>query len=174
MRIGSIDINGNLYVFAVLGVLFGLAFLFGEARLRRVVVAMLVGLFAADQLTDFAITQIGHIGLKDLDPTLVRLGLLLLVMLALSLGKVSASGGRFSVRSFVLATTASATFIAYTNSFLALTSRESSVTEYNLIAIAVNNQSWWLTSLIAWLVVLHIFKQKSKDDDEGGKKGKKK
>ena len=175
MLFGSIAVNGNVFVFAVLGLFLGCGLLFGEARLKRVTIGALVGLFAADQLADFAATQLGNAGLDIDDQAVLKLALLLLVAIPLSLGKAVSVGGRFSIRSIVLGMLAGTTVVAYVSNFVADTLLQELQTEYNLIALATDNRSWWLAGLMLWLIILHVWKPKSKDDDDGkGKKGKKK
>ncbi len=175
MLFGSIAVNGNVFVFAVLGLFLGCGLLFGEARLKRVTIGALVGLFAADQLADFAATQLGNAGLDIDDQAVLKLALLLFVAIPLSLGKAPSVGGRFSIRSIVLGMLAGTTVVAYVSNFVADTLLQELQTEYNLIALATDNRSWWLAGLILWLIILHVWKPKSKDDDDGkGKKGKKK
>lgn len=151
-----------------------MSFLFGETRLKRIALAVLVGLFAADQLTDFVMTQTVTF-LKITDPAIMKLALLTVVAIPLSLGKAPSVGGRFSIRSTVLAILTATTLIAYTQSYLGNSLREQLVMDYNLVAIAANNRLWWLSGLIIWLIFLTLWKKKSKLDDDGkkGKKGKK-
>lgn len=175
MLFGSIAVNGNVFVFAVLGLFLGCGLLFGEARLKRMAIGALVGLFAADQLADFAATQLGHAGFEIDDQAVLKLALLLLVAIPLSLGKAPSVGGRFSIRSIVLGMLAGTTVVAYVSNFVADTLLQELQTEYNLIALATDNRSWWLAGLMLWLIILHVWKPKSKDDEDGkGKKGKKK
>lgn len=171
MQLGSYTLDANLYVFAIVGGFLLMAFLFGEARLKRIALAILAGLLAADQLTEFVITQAQPI-LRLNDPTVVRFGLLILVAIPLSLGKLVSVGGRFSIRSFGLALLTSATLIAYTHSYLTGGMLDQLSTDYNLVAIAVDHQYYWLSGLLLWLIILQLWKKRSKDDDD--KKGKKK
>lgn len=174
MRIGSFTLDANLYVFVIVGGLLLLAFLFGEARLRRIALAVIAGLFAADQLSALAATQLANVGWKNANDLIVHLGVLALVAIVLSLGKTVSVGGRFSLRSFVLAILLGATLIAYTQSYLDFAAQETLATDYNLIAIASSHRLLWLIGLLVWLMFLQLWKKKSKDDDDGkGKKGKK-
>lgn len=174
MRIGNFALNANLYIFIVVGGFFLLAFLFGEARLKRIALAVIAGLFAADQLTQFAMTQASGV-LKLTDPAIIQMALLLIVAVPLSIGKSVSVGGHFSVRNFILALLLAVTVVAYTQSYLPAIIREQMSTDFNLVAIAVNNKLYWLSGLLAWLILLSIWKKKPKlEDDKKGKKGKKK
>ncbi len=175
MQFGNFVLNANLYIFIVVGGCLLLAFLFGETRLRRIALAIIAGLFAADQLTQFAMTQTSSV-LKLTDPAMVQLALLLIVAVPLSLGKSVSVGGHFSIRSFILALLLAATVVAYTQSYLPNGVREQMSTDFNLVAIAVNNKLYWLSGLLAWLILLSVWKKKPKLEDDGkkGKKGKKK
>lgn len=172
MRIGSIALDANLLIFAVLGGFFVLAFLFGEARLKRIALALIAGLFAADQLGSFTSTQLAHLAQGSLELATIKLGILVLVAGALSLGKSPSVGGHFSLRSFMLAALSAAVLIAFTQSYLDFGTQAQVSSDYNLVAIAVNNKSWWLAGLLLWLIILQFWKKKSKEDDD--KKGKKK
>ncbi len=175
MHFGSIALNANVFVFAVFGLFVGCGILFGEARLKKLTIGFLVGLFVADQLADFVVTQLAHASVTINDPSLVKLILMLAAVIPLSIGKTPSVGGRFSIRSIVLAVLAAATVVAYTSNFVSIEVLQELQTEYNLIAIATDNHSWWLAGLLVWLIVLHVWRPKSKDEDEGkGKKGKKK
>lgn len=173
MQFGSFTLDANVYVFVILGGFLLMAFMFGEARLKRIALGLLAGLLAADQLTDFAMTQTGSI-IKITDPAVMSFILLLAVAVPLSLGKTPSVGGRFSIRSFALAILTAAALIAYTHSYLGSGVREQLIVDYNLVAIASNNKSWWLSGLLIWLIVLQLWKKKAKlDDDDPKKKGKK-
>lgn len=175
MYFGSLTLDANFFVFAVLGLFLGCGILFGEARLKRVVTGALIGLFAADQLADFVATQLSNAKVDIDDQAVLKIALLLIVAIPLSLGKAPSVGGRFSIRSIVLAVFAAMTVIAFVSNFLSDTLLGELETEYNLIALATDNRSWWLAGLLLWLVILHVWKPKSKDDDDGkGKRGKKK
>ncbi len=174
MQLGTLNFSPNLYIFAIIGGFFVFAFLFGEARLKKIAMAILAGLFVADQLAAFAATQLAHAGIKNLDIATVKIALLILTAVPLSLGKAAGSGGRFSIRSFVLALLTAATLIAYTQSYMEIGLQIRLSTDYNLVAIAVANRPWWLAGLVLWLIILQVWKKKSKDDEDGGKKGKKK
>ena len=173
MRFGSIVLNANVYVFVIVGSFLGCAMLFGEARLKRIAMALLAGLFAADQLSGFVGVQLGHAGFKSVDTAIIKLAILGLVTLALSLGKAPSVGGRLSLRTLILALTSAATLIAYTSSYLGVGAQTELTMEYNLVAIATDNRSWWLIGMLLWLIILQVWKKKS-SDDEDGKKGKKK
>jgi len=47
MQFGPLNIDGNIYVFAVIGIFFLLAFIFGEGRLKRIATALLAGFFSS-------------------------------------------------------------------------------------------------------------------------------
>ncbi|MEI7818951.1 MAG: hypothetical protein WCI47_02430 [bacterium] len=174
MQFGSIGMNANVYVFAILGGFLAFAIVFGEARLKKIAIALLVGFFAADQLADFVGTHLSRVGVKSVDDAMMHVILLTVVAVPLSLGKASGQGGRFSLRSIILAFLVGSTLIAYTHSYLAVAMQEQLSTEYNLIAIAADNRLWWLSGLILWLIILQLWKKKEPDEDGKGKKGKKK
>lgn len=174
MQFGPLSIDGNIYVFAVVGGFFILAFLFGEGRLKRIATGLLAGFFVADQLGGFLAKQLGQSG-QALDPALVQLIVLLVVTIGLSLGKAASVGGRFGLRSFILAFLTAATLIGYTQSYLAQDVATKVLDEYNLIALASENRLWLLTAMTVWLIIITVWKRKVKDDDDKkGKKGKKK
>jgi len=105
----------------------------------------------------------------------VQLVVLLVVTVGLSLGKTPSVGGRFGLRSFVLAFLTAATLIGYTQSYLAHDISTKVLEEYNLIALAAENRLWLLTAMTGWLILITVWKRKTKeDDDKKGKKGKKK
>ena len=172
MRFANIDLNANIWVFATLAAFFIMAFMFGEAKLKRITLAVLVGIFAADQLAQYAMTQL-HSLINVADIGTWKFVIFGITALPLTLGKSVSVGGHFSIRSFVLAFLASVTVIAYGVSFLAASTQSQLSTEYNLVAIAANNQLAWLSGLLGWLIVLQVWKKKSKLD-EGNGKGKKK
>jgi|GEM_PF-5472281 len=174
MRFASFSLNANLYVILIVGAFLAAGLLFGEARLKRIAMAVLAGLFVADQLSGFFATQLARVGLKDVDMALLQFILLFVTTGLLSIGKVSGGGGRLSIRTLVLAVTSAATLIAYSSSYFGAVVQAELSTDYNLVAIAVDNRSWWLAGMVVWLAVLQIWKKKSPDDDDGGKKGKKK
>ncbi len=175
MQFGSLNVDGNVYVFAVVGAFFVLAFLFGEGRLKRIATALLAGFFVADQLGGFLAKQLDASISGPIDPASVQLIVLLVVTLGLSLGKTPSVGGRFGLRSFILAFLTAATLIGYTHSYLAQEAASKVLNEYNLIALAADNRLWLLTAMTAWLIIITLWKRKTKDDDgKKGKKGKKK
>ncbi|MFO0955359.1 MAG: hypothetical protein U0526_02375 [Candidatus Saccharibacteria bacterium] len=174
MQFGSLSIDANLYVFAIIGGFFLMAFLFGEGRLKRIAAAVLVGLFAVDQLSELVVTQLDKLGLKTLELATVQLALLAVVAITLSLGKTVSVGGRFGLRSFILAFLTSATLIAYTQSYLKPEVGSKVLENYNLVALAANNRLYLLAATITWLIIITVWKRKIKDDDDAkGKKGKK-
>lgn len=175
MQFGSLNVDGNVYVFAVVGAFFVLAFLFGEGRLKRIATALLAGFFVADQLGGFLAKQLDASISGPIDPASVQLIVLSVVTLGLSLGKTPSVGGRFGLRSFILAFLTAATLIGYTQSYLAQEAASKVLNEYNLIALAADNRLWLLTAMTAWLIIITLWKRKTKDDDDKkGKKGKKK
>ena len=97
MHFGSIALNANVFVFAVFGLFVGCGILFGEARLKKLTIGFLVGLFVADQLADFVVTQLAHASVTINDPSLVKLILMLAAVIPLSIGKTPSVGGRFSI-----------------------------------------------------------------------------
>lgn len=171
MQFGQISIDGNMYVFAIVGAFFVLAFVFGEGRLKRVSTALLAGFFVADQLGGFVTEKLSG---QSPDASLVMLGILAFVTLGLSLGKAASTGGRFGLRSFILAFLTSATLIAYTHSYLSRAAATEALDKYNLVALAVNNKLYLLAAMTAWLILITVWKRKTNDDDTKGKKGKKK
>lgn len=178
MQFGSYHVDPNIFIFAILGVFFVLTFLFGETRLRRVALALLAGLFAADQLTSFAMTQLFKSG-GDGQEMMIKLGILGVILVLMSLGRAPSVGGHFSIRSMVLSLLTAVTLLAYVFSYLPPGEQSQLGSDYNLAAIAMNNRSWWLVGLIFWLILLQLWKKKVKEDDSGGsgkgkKKGKKK
>ena len=174
MQFGPLNIDGNIYVFAIVGGFFLLAFLFGEGRLKRIAAGLLAGFFVADQLGGFLAKQIGETGGGSVDPAFVQLIVLLVATVGLSLGKTPSVGGRFGLRSFILAFLTAATLIGYTESYPAETASTQVLEEYNLIALAAQNKLWLLTAMTFWLILITVWKRKTKDeDDKKGKKGKK-
>lgn len=175
MQFGPLNIDGNIYVFAVIGIFFLLAFIFGEGRLKRIATALLAGFFVADQLGGFLARQLDSSINGPIDAAFVQLVVLLVVTVGLSLGKTPSVGGRFGLRSFVLAFLTAATLIGYTQSYLAHDISTKVLEEYNLIALAAENRLWLLTAMTGWLILITVWKRKTKeDDDKKGKKGKKK
>lgn len=178
MQFGSFHLDPNIFIFAVVGGFFGLTFLFGEARLKRIALALLAGLFAADQLTNFVLTQLAHTGTKSVEEGTIKLVLLLVVLVVLSLGKAPSVGGHFSLRSMILSLLTATTLISYVLGYFSLGEQSRLINDYNLAAIAINNRPWWLSGLIVWLLVTQLWKKKVKEDDTSsggkGKKGKKK
>ena len=177
MQFGSFHLDPNIFIFAVVGGFFGLTFLFGEARLKRISLGLLAGLFAADQRTNFILTQLAHGGTKSIEESTIKLVLLLVVLVILSLGKAPSVGGHFSLRSMILSLLTAATLIAYVLGYFSLGEQTRILNDYNLAAIAVNNRSWWLAGLILWLLITQLWKKKAKEDavpTGKGKKGKKK
>lgn len=152
-----------------------MAFLFGEGRLKRVAAAVLVGLFAVDQLAELVATQLDRIGAKNVELATIQLGLLILVAVTLSLGKTVSVGGRFGLRSFILAFLTSATLIGYTQTYLAPEVGSKVLENSNLVALAADSRLYLLAATITWLIIITLWKRKTKDDDDKkGKKGKKK
>lgn len=177
MQFGPLSIDGNIYVFAVVGGFFILAFLFGEGRLKRIATALLASFFVADQLGGFIAKQLNSSVGGPIDPAFVQMIILVVVAIGLSLGKTASVGGRFGLRSFILAFLTAATLIGYTQSYLQEEIATKVLNEYNLIALAAENRLWLLTAMTAWLIIITVWKRKTKDDDEKkgkGKKGKKK
>lgn len=175
MQFGPLSVDGNIYVFAIVGGFFVLAFVFGEGRLKRIATALLAGFFVADQLGGFLAKQLNSSGSSSLDPAFVQLVVLLVVAIGLSLGKSASVGGRFGLRSFVLAFLTAATLIGYTQSYLVEKVSTKVLEEYNLIALASQYRLWLLTAMAAWLILITVWKRKTKDDDDKkGKKGRKK
>lgn len=175
MQFGSVHVDPNFLIFGVLGVFFVLTFLFGETRLRRVALALLAGLFAADQLTNLAITQLSKSGSGGGEEMVIKLSILGTILVLMSLGKAPSVGGHFSIRSMVLSLLTAATLLANVFSYLPPGEQSQLGNDYNLAAIAMNNRSWWLVGLIFWLILLQLWKKKAKEDDSAGKgkKGKK-
>lgn len=169
MQFGQFSVDGNIFVFVVVGAFFAVAFLFGEGRLKKIATALLAGFFVAEQLGEYAIKNL-RLGM---DPALIMLGILLVVTIGLSLGKATSVGGRFGLRSFILAFLTSATLIAYTQSFLGVAQASDVVDRYNLIALAVNNKIYLLMAMTLWLIIITVWKRKTKDDDGKSKKRKK-
>lgn len=175
MQFGSLSIDANIYVFAIIGGFFLMAFLFGEGRLKRIAAAVLIGLFAVDQLASLVATQLDKLGLKTIELATIQIALLAVVTITLSLGKTVSVGGRFGLRSFILAFLTSATLIAYTQTYLKPDVGSKVLENYNLVALASNNRLYLLSALLVWLIIITLWKRKTKDDDEKkGKKGKKK
>lgn len=172
MRFGNLSIDANLYVFAIVGAFFIMAFVFGEGRLKRIATALLAGFFVTEQVSDLAQSSLRS---QSIDPALLSLGILAIVTIGLSLGKAPSVGGRFGLRSFILAFLTSATLIGYTQSYLTRAESSEVLEKSYLVAMAANNKLWFLIAMTAWLVIITVWKRKVKDDDEKkGKKGRKK
>ncbi|MBA3678918.1 hypothetical protein H0W80_01855 [Candidatus Saccharibacteria bacterium] len=158
------QITFNLILFALLGGLSALGFLFGENRLKSISYGAFMSFFIVFVSSE---TAMNDLATKINFPIITaKLGFIALVCTALFLGAlIDQKKARNKIRSIPLAFITGLFICGYGVGLLPAKAQQSLVTDFNLAAQIYNFRMFFMVALAIWLVVIQFIPAK-KDDDE--------
>ncbi len=168
LHIPSFHFNSNLIILAALVALPIFGVMLGEGRLRRMTLAVFVGLVLAQTFTDIAFRWLSHWHLTLATKPNIALAIFGLSVVLLNLGPISKHGTlhRFSWRVIILSLLASALLVSNLLLFLPPATQAKLLHESQILTWLNQTRIIWMAAAVLWVVFLNLTPGK-----EHGKKG---